>query len=161
LIQTIGRAARHVEGCVIMYADNVTDSMRRAIDETDRRRAIQQEYNEAHGIEPRSIVKSVRDLTDEIARSAAGEEVVLAEGRAAYTTAATMPKTELNRLVKELEKQMKEAAQALEFEKAAVLRDQIKELRQTLALKEADAEDVPEWERLRRLDEAGVEYSMD
>ena len=67
----------------------------------------------------------------------------------------------MNRLIKELEKQMKAAAQALEFEKAAVLRDQIRDMRQTMALKEADAEDVPEWERLRRLDEAGVAYSAE
>ena len=162
LIQTIGRAARHVEGKVIMYADKVTDSMQAAIDETYRRRDIQQAYNEEHGIEPRSIIKSVRDLTDDIVEHQQKErELALAEERAAYTTAAGMPKAELQRLINELEKQMKAAAQALEFEKAAVLRDQIKEMRQTLALKEADAEDAPEWERLRRLDEAGVEYSVD
>jgi excinuclease ABC subunit B len=157
LVQTIGRAARHVEGKVIMYADTVTKSMRKAIEETDRRRAIQQAYNEEHGIEPRSIVKAVRDLTDEIVREQEKEkELALAEERAVYTTAAEMPTAELDRLIGELEKQMKAAASALEFEKAAVLRDQIQELRQTLALKQAGAEDVPEWERLRRLDEAGI-----
>jgi len=162
LIQTIGRAARHVEGKVIMYADTVTDSMQAAIDETYRRREIQQVYNEEHGIEPRSIIKSVRDLTDDIVEHQQKErELALAEEQAAYTTAAGMPKAELQRLINELEKQMKAAAQALEFEKAAVLRDQIKEMRQTLALKEADAEDAPEWERLRHLDEAGVAYSVD
>jgi excinuclease ABC subunit B len=119
-------------------------------------------YNEEHGIEPRSIVKAVRDLTDDIVREREKEkELALAEERAVYTTAAEMPKAELDRLVKELEKQMKAAAAALEFEKAAMLRDQIKEMRQMLALKEAGAVDVPEWERLRRLDEAGVEYSME
>lgn len=162
LIQTIGRAARHVEGRVIMYADKVTNSMQRAIDVTNERRAVQQAHNEEHGIEPRSIMKSVRDLTDDIVRHHEAErELALAEERAAYTTASEMPKVELDRLIKELEKQMKTAAQALEFEKAAVLRDQIREMRQTLALKEADAEDVPEWERMRRLDEAGMEYTVE
>lgn len=162
LVQTIGRAARHVEGKVIMYADETTDSMRHAIDVTNERRAIQQAYNEEHGIEPRSIMKSVRDLTDDIVEHQKKEkELALAEERAAYTTAAEMPKAELNRLIMELEKQMKAAAQSLEFEKAAVLRDQIKEMRQTLALKEVGAEDVPEWERLRRLDEAGISYEAD
>ncbi|MDX1662258.1 MAG: excinuclease ABC subunit UvrB [Candidatus Promineifilaceae bacterium] len=162
LVQTIGRAARHVEGRVIMYADTMTNSMQRAIDETARRREIQRAYNEEHGIEPRSIVKSVRDLTDEIVEHHEKErELALAEERAVYATAATMPKVELNRLIGELEKQMKAAAQALEFEKAAVLRDQIRELRETMALKEADAEDVPAWERLRRMDAAGIEYSTE
>ena len=162
LVQTIGRAARHVEGKVIMYADKMTDSMRTAIRVTDERREVQRAYNEAHGIEPRSIMKSVRDLTDEIVRHHEAErELALAEERSVYTTASEMPKAELDRLIKELEKQMKAAAQALEFEKAAVLRDQIREMRQTLALKEADAEDVPQWERLRRLDEAGLEYSIE
>lgn len=162
LIQTIGRAARHIEGKVIMYADKMTDSMQRAIDVTNERRAIQQAYNEEHGIEPRSILKSVRDLTDDIVRHHEQErELALAEERTAYTTATEMPKAELDRLIRELEKQMKAAAQALEFEKAAVLRDQIREMRQTLALKEADAEDVPEWERMRRMDEAGMEYTVE
>jgi len=157
LVQTIGRAARHVEGKVIMYADTLTNSMRNALDVTNERRAIQQAYNEEHGIEPRSIMKSVRDLTDDIVEHQRKEkELALAEERAAYTTAAEMPKAELNQLIKELEKQMKTAAQNLEFEKAAVLRDQIQEMRQTLALKEVGAEDVPEWERLRLLDEAGI-----
>ncbi len=162
LVQTIGRAARHVEGKVIMYADVITDSMRKAIDVTNERRAVQIAYNEEHGIEPRSIVKSVRDLTDDIVRHQEAErELALAEERAVYTTASEMPKAELDRLIRELEKQMKAAAQALEFEKAAVLRDQIREMRQTLALKETDSENVPEWERMRRLDEAGIEYSTD
>ena len=162
LVQTIGRAARHIEGKVIMYAEEVTDSMQNAIDVTNERRAVQQAYNEEHGVEPRSIIKSVRDLTDDIVEHQQKEkELALAEERAAYTTAAEMPKAELNRLIKELEKQMKAAAQSLEFEKAAVLRDQIKEMRQTLALKEVGAEDVPEWERLRRLDEAGIAYATD
>jgi len=134
LIQTMGRAARHVNGTVIMYADKITDSMRRAIDETNRRRAIQIKYNQEHGIIPASIVKAVRDLTD---------SVRAAEAKAAV--GPTMPKDEITRLIRELEKQMKQAAQALEFEKAALLRDQIFELRQEL-----EDRNVPEWRRIRK-----------
>jgi excinuclease ABC subunit B len=138
LIQTIGRAARHVNGKVIMYADKVTDSMRRAIDETNRRRKIQVQYNEEHGIVPATVVKAVRALISQ-------EEHALAEPREAYTVGGKMPKDELARLIKELEKDMKQAAKDLEFEKAALLRDQIFELRQQL-----DAKDTrPEWEKLR------------
>jgi len=138
LIQTIGRAARHVNGTVIMYADNMTDAMRSAIDETNRRRAKQVAHNQAHGIEPRSIVKAVRDLTDRVRKAA--------EERAPYAVGAEMPKDELAHLIKELEKQMKAAAAELEFEKAAVLRDQIFELRQQM--QEMDRR--PEWEKLRQ-----------
>ncbi|HEY47373.1 MAG: excinuclease ABC subunit B [Anaerolineae bacterium SM23_ 63] len=143
LIQTIGRAARHVDGKVIMYADKVTDSMRRAIDETERRRIKQITFNEAHGIEPVSIIKEIRDLTDQVAAHTMAEES--AEYRA--FTPAQMPKDELSRLIKELERQMKAAAEALEFEKAASLRDQIFELREVLAEKQ----DLPPWERARVL----------
>jgi excinuclease ABC subunit B len=136
LIQTMGRAARHINGTVVMYADRITDSMQRAIDETNRRRAIQTEYNKEHGIVPASIVKAVRDLTDSV-RAAAEEK--------AKTPIGKMPKDEMARLIKELEKQMKQAAQELEFEKAALLRDQIFELRQ-----EMEDENLPEWERVRR-----------
>ncbi len=146
LIQTIGRAARHVNGQVIMYADRLTDSMKRAIDETNRRRSIQMAYNVEHNIEPRSIVKEVRDLTDRVRVSEVGTAV--AEERAEYRVPAEIPKHELARLIKELERQMKAAAQALEFEKAALLRDQIFDLRRELADME---EDVPEWERVRKL----------
>jgi len=123
LIQTIGRAARHVNGHVIMYADTITESMQRAIDETYRRRKIQMAHNEAHSIVPQGIVKAVRDLTDRVR--------VLRETRPVYETGAPagIPKDEMLRLVKDLERQMKEAAKALEFEKAALLRDQIIELR--------------------------------
>ncbi|MCC6607053.1 MAG: excinuclease ABC subunit UvrB [Anaerolineae bacterium] len=155
LTQTIGRAARHVEGKVIMYADHVTRSMQAAIDTTNERRERQMAYNEAHGIEPRSIRKAVRDLTDDISEHYK-EEMAVAEGKGIYTTTADLPKAELHKMITELEKQMKTAAQALEFEKAAQLRDQIVELRQIMVLKEAGADgDMPEWERLRRLDEAG------
>jgi excinuclease ABC subunit B len=128
LIQTIGRAARHVEGKVIMYADRVTDSMQAAIDETYRRREKQMAYNQAHGIEPTSIVKQVRDLTDRVR--------AVAETRADYqvspTGEITIPKDEIARMIKELESQMKLAARSLEFEKAALLRDQIVELRRAM-----------------------------
>ena len=143
LIQTIGRAARHVSGKVIMYADKVTESMQRAIEETERRRAKQVAFNQEHGIEPATIIKAVRDLTDQIAVHAA------AESRSDYRPLrpADLPKDELARLIKELEKQMRAAAEGLEFEKAAALRDQIFELRETLAEKE----DLPPWKRARSL----------
>ncbi|HKZ82226.1 MAG TPA: excinuclease ABC subunit UvrB [Anaerolineae bacterium] len=141
LIQTMGRAARHVHGTVIMYADTVTESMQRAIDETNRRRDIQARYNEAHNIVPSSIVKAVRDLTDSIR--------VAAEEKADYRVSRKIPKDELARLIKELEKQMKQAAHALEFEKAALLRDQIFELRQQMD--EAEEKKKPAWQRLRDL----------
>ncbi len=143
LIQTIGRAARHVEGEVIMYADQVTDAMRTSIDETNRRRQKQVAYNEEYGIVPETIVKEVYDLTDRVRG--------VAEERVEYQVGQALPKHELTRLIKELEKQMKQAAEALEFEKAALLRDQIFELRQTLADSE---EDLPEWERVRRMSRA-------
>ena len=159
LTQTIGRAARHVDGKVIMYADKVTDSMRRSIDTTNARRERQQAYNEARGIEPRSIVKAVHDLTDDIMEA---RELALAEEGGTYTTVTDLPKLELSKMIIELEKQMQEAAKALEFEKAAVLRDQVMEMRRTLALKDAGADsDLPEWERIRVLDEAGISYDAD
>ncbi len=132
LIQNIGRAARHVDGQVIMYADNMTDSMKRAIDETNRRRAIQETYNVEHNITPKSIVKQVRDLTDRV-RAQVSDEYVPAEGE---ITAASLPKDELHRMIKELEAEMKAAAKSLEFEKAAMLRDQVVELKQVLAEKD-------------------------
>jgi excinuclease ABC subunit B len=156
LTQTIGRAARHVEGKVIMYADRITDSMQKALNTTNARRAVQQAYNEAHGIEPRSIMKAVHDLTDDIAQE---REMALADGKGKYTTVRDLPKAELAHMVIDLEKQMKQAAQNLEFERAAVLRDQIVELRQIMALKEAGSDkDLPAWERMRLLDEAGIAY---
>ncbi|MBI3914056.1 MAG: excinuclease ABC subunit UvrB [Chloroflexi bacterium] len=139
LIQTIGRAARHVNGQVIMYADKITDSMRRALDETTRRRQVQTAHNTEHHIEPQGIVKEIRDLTQRVH--------VAAESRADYKVgahAAALPKDEATRLIAEFEKQMKEAAKNWEFEKAALLRDQILELRATL-----DAQDArPEWQKV-------------
>lgn len=130
LIQTIGRAARHIEGKVIMYADTVTGSMQRAIDETNRRRAKQDAHNQAHGIEPRSIIKQIRDLTDRVKAMASDETTEAATSEAASAVSLyQLPVDQLHRMIKELEKEMKNAAQALEFEKAAALRDQIFELR--------------------------------
>ncbi len=140
LIQTVGRAARHVEGLVVMYADTMTKSMKAAIDETYRRRAIQVAYNEEHGIVPQGIVKEIKDLTDRLKS--------VAEEHAEYRTdgdhpgaIAMMPKEELFKLIKDLESQMKKAARDLEFEKAAMLRDQVVELRRIseLELVQVDA----------------------
>ena len=119
LIQTIGRAARNAEGKVIMYADHITDSMQRAMDETARRRRIQNEYNEANGIVPKTVIKSVRDLIEISSPSAERK------GRAGVK----MTKAEKEKEIARLEKQMKEAARMMEYEYAAVLRDQIIELR--------------------------------
>ena len=125
LIQTIGRAARHIDGQVIMYADTVTNSMRQALDETERRRTLQEAYNEENGITPQSIRKTVRDITERVK--------AVAETRAEYVTHGEIPKEDLLRLIKELEAQMKTAARNLEFEKAALLRDQIVDLRKVAA----------------------------
>ena len=127
LIQTIGRAARHVDGQVIMYADTMTRSMKAAIDETYRRRAIQIEHNEQHGIVPRGIVKEIKDITERV-RAVAEEHAGYAPGGKPGII-AEIPRDEMVRMIKELEVQMKGAARDLEFEKAALLRDQIIELR--------------------------------
>ncbi len=144
LIQTIGRAARHVQGKVIMYAEAVTDAMRTAIEETNRRRAKQLAYNQKRGIQPVSIVKAVRDLTDQLSAAHA-----VAESHAGYKpgTVSRLPKTEIQKLIEDLESRMKEAARNLEFEQAAALRDQIYELREILA----DDQSLKPWERIRVL----------
>ncbi len=141
LIQTVGRAARHVEGKVIMYADRISDAMRVAIDETNRRRAKQAAYNEDHGIEPVSIIKDIRDLTDQVAAHAVAEDQ--AEYRVDAVT--TLPKDEMMKIIAGLEEQMKIAAQNLEFEKAAALRDQVFELKSILA----EEADLKPWERIK------------
>jgi len=129
LVQTIGRAARHANGHVIMYADKITDSMRRAIDETYRRRDIQDAHNRQHGIEPKSIQKEVHDITEGIKS--------IAENRSRYRVVREeMSRTDMYRVVKDLEVQMKEAAHNLQFEKAAQFRDEIFELRRLLVLEE-------------------------
>ncbi|MFN2115923.1 MAG: excinuclease ABC subunit UvrB [Anaerolineae bacterium] len=143
LIQTIGRAARHIDGTVVMYADKMTEAMRSAIDETDRRRAKQEAYNEEHGITPRSIVKAVHDLTERVKKVAEDEEEYeVHPGR--------MAREDIAAVIKELEIEMRRAAADLEFERAAVIRDRVAELRETLRL----ADPRPEWEKLR--DERGV-----
>ena len=124
LIQTIGRAARHVEGHVIMFADGVTESMRKAIDETYRRRQKQIAYNEAHNIVPVGIVKGIRDLADRVK--------AVAEEKVAYSVELDLPRDELARLIKDLENQMRAASRSLEFERAAELRDQIVELKRRM-----------------------------
>jgi len=142
LIQTIGRAARHLHGKVIMYADQVTDAMNLAITETNRRREIQTAYNREHHIEPASVIKSVHDLTDRLARDAGMEETGELRGKA-----SKLEQKELQRMISELEKQMKAAAKELEFERAAMLRDQVYELRAILA----DESDLPPWKKVQLL----------
>jgi len=129
LIQTIGRAARHVDGQVIMYADTITGSMQRAIDETYRRRRIQLDYNERHGITPQGIKKTIRDISNRVKAVAESAAEYAADG-----SRPTMPKDEMARLVKDLEVQMKGAAKELDFEKAALIRDQVLELKRLLAM---------------------------
>jgi excinuclease ABC subunit B len=147
LIQTIGRAARHIEGTVIMYADSITRSMDAAIKETQRRREKQLAYNQEHNITPAGISKQVRDLTDRLRRIAEQEGPAkgkaVAEERVPYVAGgdglgevANLPRREVQAVLKDLEKQMKQAARNLEFEQAAALRDQIVELRKTLALEQ-------------------------
>ena len=126
LIQTIGRAARNAEGHVIMYADNMTDSMNAAISETNRRREIQQKYNEEHGITPQTIKKSVRDLIS-ISKVIAKEEVRFEKDP------ESMDEKELEKLIGDIQKKMKRAAADLNFEAAAELRDKMVELKKTLA----------------------------
>ena len=123
LIQTIGRAARNVDGHVIMYADTITDSMKQAIEETERRRAVQMKYNEEHGITPQTIKKSVRDLIS-ISKKVAAEELRMEKDP------ESMSKEELEKLIKDVSKQMRKAAAELNFEAAAELRDKMIELKQ-------------------------------
>jgi len=127
LIQTIGRAARHLEGLAIMYADNMTNSMTVAIEETYRRRERQVAYNEEHGITPRTIIKEIKDLTERV--KLAAEESPTYSSDAPDGAIAQIPPDELARLIRDLERQMKDAAKMLEFEKAALLRDQVVHLR--------------------------------
>jgi excinuclease ABC subunit B len=124
LIQTIGRAARNVEGKVMMYADKITDSMKRAISETNRRRRIQIDYNEKHGIEPQTIRKVVHDII---------EATTVAEESAKYGVKQDIEqlrKEDIVRLISALEEEMKDCARAMQYERAAELRDKIIELRQ-------------------------------
>ena len=128
LIQTIGRAARNVNGKAILYADRITDSMQRAISETERRRAKQMAFNEAHGITPRSVIKQVRDLIDGVYSEKASKAAQQQEMQRAY--AEELSEKDLAKEIKRLEKQMMEHAKNLEFEQAARTRDQLAALRE-------------------------------
>ena len=125
LIQTIGRAARNAQGHVIMYADSITDSMRAAIDETNRRRELQQKYNEEHKITPQTIKKAVRDLISI-------SKAVSSDASEMEKDPESMSAKELDKLIKELTKKMRQAAAELNFEEAARLRDRMKEIKQML-----------------------------
>ena len=143
LIQTIGRAARHLNGRVIMYADKMTDSMKRAIDETNRRRAKQVKYNEENHIVPISIHKAIHDITEELTAKAVAEP----RGEYRVKSVGGVPRNELRQIVFEVEKQMKEAAKNLEFERAAALRDELYDLKNLLA----EDESLKPWERIKLL----------
>ncbi|MBI4260710.1 MAG: UvrB/UvrC motif-containing protein, partial [Actinobacteria bacterium] len=138
LIQTIGRAARNVDGTVLMYADQVTDSMRRAISETQRRRKVQIEYNEEHGIDPQTVRKKVSDILLSLQGDMAGAARTTPERRRRKRERPEMPAEELSRLIQTLEEEMHQAAKDLRFEYAARLRDEVVDLRKELkALREA------------------------
>jgi excinuclease ABC subunit B len=143
LIQTIGRAARNVNGLVIMYADRMTDSMKRAIDETNRRRAKQVKYNKEKGIVPISIHKAIHDLTEELTAKSVSEP----RGKYEVKSVGGMPRNEIRKIVADMEKQMKEAAKNLEFERAAALRDEMYDLKNLLA----EDESLKPWERIKLL----------
>jgi len=144
LIQNFGRAARHLNGQVIMYADQVTDAMKTAMEETNRRRAKQEAYNREHNISPVGIVKAVHDITDRLS-AAAGVTAEAGADRRAST--ARLERSELQRLIAEMESQMRASAKELEFERAAMLRDQIYELRAILA----EDSDLPPWKKMKLL----------
>jgi excinuclease ABC subunit B len=144
LIQTIGRAARHVNGRVFMYSDRMTDSMKTAIAETNRRRAKQVQHNQEHGVTPVSIHKAIRDLTDQMSRQA------VAESRGDYKSKQpkeVVSRSELMKVLSDMERQMKDAAKNLEFEKAAAIRDEMYELRALLA----NDESLRPWEKIKLL----------
>jgi excinuclease ABC subunit B len=153
LVQTIGRAARHVHGKVIMYADNITDAMKSAIDETNRRRAKQEKYNQDHNIRPVSIIKEIYDITERLT----GEMVRDASGAydAESGNLVHIPKDALQKLIEETEQKMQAAAKELDFERAAVLRDQIYELRRILV----EESNVAPWKKAMLL--AGEEEEED
>ncbi len=135
LIQTIGRAARNIDGKVIMYADKETDAMRTAIGETDRRRAIQRAYNEEHGITPETIVKGISDITEFLM----SDSKVPSKGRRRRQTKNDMQPAEIEQTMRELEEEMLAAAEELRFEYAAKLRDEIRDLRRDLSAATAPA----------------------
>ncbi len=140
MIQTIGRAARNVDGQVIMYADQVTDSMKHALSETNRRRKHQLEYNAAHGIDPQTIRKQVLDILEMVRGRSDGDDAPAPRGRgrgrgarrSAVFDLGGVPPDELGRLIQTLQEEMHESAKALRFEEAARLRDEITELKREL-----------------------------
>ena len=125
LIQTIGRASRHIHGKVIMYANVVTNSMKQAIDETERRREMQKAFNNENGITPTGIHKEIRDINERIKET-------IETNSGPSVSSDDLPKEDLIRLIKDLESQMRKASKQLEFEKAALLRDQVMDLRKVL-----------------------------
>jgi len=129
LVQMIGRAARNIGGEVVMYADTVTESMRAAIDETNRRRSIQEQYNVEHGIEPTTIVKGIRDLNDQLRTVAEGTTMYVSEREARNARLAELDAKKIEELVGRMETEMRAAAKELEFERAAALRDEIQQIR--------------------------------
>ena len=129
LIQMIGRAARNVGGTVVMYADTVTESMRAAIDETDRRRAIQEAYNKEKGIQPQTIIKGIRDLNDQLRTVAEGTVMYASEREAREARLLELDTKKVEQLVSRMEAEMRAAAKELEFERAAALRDEIQQIR--------------------------------
>jgi excinuclease ABC subunit B len=142
LIQTIGRASRNIMGKVIMYADRTTDAMKKAIDETNRRRKKQEVYNKKHNFEPFTIVKEIYDITERLTSKS-----YITEDQADYSVDGSfsrVPIKELRKIIEETKERMEAAAKSLEFERAAALRDQIYELRKILA----DESNVPPWERI-------------
>ncbi len=140
LVQNFGRAARHINGKVILYADKMTDSMKRAINETNRRRKIQDDYNIKHNISPVGITKAVHDITERLANVSEEDGK---KPRSARELAASMQQRELKRLINEMENQMRAAAKELEFERAAMLRDQVYELKAILI----DDSNLPPWKK--------------
>ncbi len=151
LIQTVGRAARHINGKVIMYANQITVAMREAIEETQRRSEKQRSYNQEHHIEPLGIIKEIYDITERLS-----EHAVISESTSDYHAGESrvkLPAGEIHRLIRETEQKMKTAADGLEFERAAVLRDQVYELRRLLA----EDSSLPPWKKVSIL--AGEEKS--
>jgi excinuclease ABC subunit B len=137
-VQTIGRAARNVDGTVLMYADEVTDSMKAAISETQRRRQIQLRYNAEHGIDPQTVRRKVTDILLQLRGEGDGKATTPKKERRARAARPEMPTDELERLIQTLEDEMHEAAKDLRFEYAARLRDEVQDLRKELrAMREA------------------------
>jgi len=142
LIQTVGRASRNLHGKVIMYADKITDAMKQAIDETNRRRKKQEAYNKKHNFEPFTIIKEIYDITERLT-----SQSYIADDQAEYSvdgTISRLPIKELKKIIEETRERMEAAAKSLEFERAAALRDQVFELRKMLA----DESNVTPWERI-------------